>query len=154
MYYRVNVFYNKCSINNIFLRYFVLLFHRLYHDNIRYWQYIAMCFTLLCYIVIVQRSWNRTTSSDRAQSYENSSDDSFRIKGNSETKFEKTCGRILRAALSIREAPWRQTQTEELTGRLIKLICSINTFVGLRASLLHVCPPQRSWFERSCTMAD
>jgi len=76
------------------------------------------------------------------------------VKGNSETKFEKTCGRILRAALSIREAPWRQTQTEELTERLIKLICSINTFVGLRASLLHVCPPQRSWFERSCTMAD
>lgn len=73
------------------------------------------------------------------------------VKGDSEAKkkIEKTRRRILRVALSIREASWRQTQTEELTGRLIKLIRSINMSVRLRAQLLHVCPPQRSWFQRS-----
>lgn len=116
--------------------------------------YIAIYFILLCHIVIVQRFWSRTTSGDHAQSYENSFKDSFRI-GKRELwgEVEKTRGRILRAALSIREALWQQTQIEELIGRLIKLICSINTSVKSRASLLHVCPPQRSSYERSYTMS-
>lgn len=69
------------------------------------------------------------------------------VKGNSEAKLRKR-GRILsRGSID----PRRQTQTKELTGRLIKLIRSINTSMRLRAPLLHICPLQRSWFERSCT---
>jgi len=80
----------------ILITFFYLFHFALYRNDIRY---CSIRFTLLSYIVIVRRSSSGTTSTDRAQSYENSFKNSFRIhKGNSLTKLGK-CGRILSAAL-------------------------------------------------------